>query len=102
MLAGLFGVPMGSIMAQKLRVCYHQADPLICAVGLFISVPLIFFAIVTANTNSTLCFILIFFGQLALNLTWSIVADILLVIIINIQNLTEVLILYYFIIEVIN
>lgn len=79
MLAGLLGVPLGSILAQKLRVRYHQADPLICAVGLLISVPLIFFAVITADSNATLCYILIFFGQLALNLTWSIVADILLV-----------------------
>ncbi|XP_057322970.1 protein spinster [Microplitis mediator] len=88
MLAGLIGVPLGSIMAQKLRVCYHQADPLICAVGLLISVPLIFFAVVTASINSTLCFILIFFGQLALNLTWSIVADILLYVVIPTRRST--------------
>lgn len=79
MIAGLIGVPLGSIMAQKLRVCYHQADPLICAFGLLISAPMIFFAIITASTNSVLCFFLIFLGQLALNLNWSIVADMLLV-----------------------
>lgn len=79
MVAGLIGVPLGSFLAQKLRVHWQQADPLICAMGLLISVPLLFFASLTANTNSILCYILIFFGQLSLNLNWSIVADILLV-----------------------
>ncbi|KAH0561730.1 protein spinster isoform X3 [Cotesia glomerata] len=88
MLAGLLGVPLGSVLAQKLRVRYHQADPLICAVGILISVPLIFFALITANTNATLCYILIFFGQLALNLTWSIVADILLYVVIPTRRST--------------
>lgn len=79
MVAGLIGVPMGSFLAQKLRVQWQQADPLICAMGLLISVPLLFFATITANTNSVLCYVLIFFGQLSLNLNWAIVADILLV-----------------------
>lgn len=79
MAAGLIGVPLGSFLAQRLRVHWHQADPLICAVGLLISVPLLFFATLTVNTNSALCYTLIFFGQLSLNLNWSIVADILLV-----------------------
>lgn len=79
MVAGLIGVPMGSLLAQKLRVRWQQTDPLICAMGLLISVPLLFFATITANTDSVACYILIFFGQLSLNLNWSIVADILLV-----------------------
>lgn len=79
MVAGLIGVPLGSLLAQKLRVRWQQTDPLICATGLLISVPLLFFATITANTDSVACYILIFFGQLSLNLNWSIVADILLV-----------------------
>lgn len=79
MASGLIGVPLGSAIAQKLRTYWQQADPLICAVGLLISAPLLFFAMITANTNSTLCYILVFFGQLSLNLNWAIVADILLV-----------------------
>lgn len=79
MASGLIGVPLGSAIAQKLRVYWQQADPLICAVGLLISVPLLFFAMITAKTNSVLCYTLIFFGQLSLNLNWAIVADMLLV-----------------------
>lgn len=79
MTSGLIGVPLGSYIAQRLRTRWQQADPLICAVGLIVSAPLLFFAIITANTNSNLCYTLIFFGQLSLNLNWSIVADMLLV-----------------------
>lgn len=79
MASGLIGVPLGSALAQKLRNYWQQVDPLICAVGLLISAPLLFFAMITANTNSILCYTLIFFGQLSLNLNWSIIADILLV-----------------------
>ena len=79
MVAGLIGVPLGSMLAQKFRVRWQQADALICAVGLLISAPLIFFGSLFASTNIIACYIFIFFGQLALNLNWSIVADILLV-----------------------
>lgn len=79
MAAGLIGVPLGSTIAQKLRVHWQQADPVICATGLLISAPLLFFSIITANINPTLCYVLIFFGQVSLNLNWSIVADMLLV-----------------------
>lgn len=79
MSSGLIGVPLGSTIAQKLRVYWQQADPLICAVGLLISAPLLFFAMITANTNPVLCYTLVFFGQLSLNLNWAIVADMLLV-----------------------
>ncbi|XP_050466049.1 protein spinster isoform X1 [Cataglyphis hispanica] len=88
MASGLIGVPLGSTIAQKLRTYWQQADPLICAVGLLISAPLLFFAMITANTNSTLCYILIFFGQLSLNLNWSIVADMLLYVVIPTRRST--------------
>ncbi|KAK2580796.1 hypothetical protein KPH14_011530 [Odynerus spinipes] len=82
MTSGLIGVPLGSFLAQRLRVHWPNADPLICAVGLLISAPLIFFASITANKNDTLCYILIFLGQVSLNLNWAIVADILLYVVV--------------------
>ncbi|XP_076673784.1 lysolipid transporter protein spinster isoform X2 [Andrena cerasifolii] len=88
MTSGLIGVPLGSFMAQRLRVRWPQADPLICAIGLLISVPLLFFACITVNTNSVLCYTLIFFGQLSLNLNWSIVADILMYVVIPTRRST--------------
>lgn len=79
MAAGLIGVPLGSIMAQQLKIHYPKADPLICAGGLLISAPLLFFGLALANKYYYLVLILIFVGQISLNLNWSIVADILLV-----------------------
>ena len=79
MIAGVVGVPLGSILAQKLRVLYPNADPLICAGGLLISAPLIFFGTIFAGFNAAGCYALIFFGQIAININWSIVADMLLV-----------------------
>jgi hypothetical protein len=81
MLSGLVGVPLGSIAAQKLRTRYPRVDPLICAVGLLLSAPLLFAASLTLTWSPVLCYILIFLGEVTLNLNWSIVADILLVII---------------------
>lgn len=79
MFAGLIGVPLGSILATRLRPTIPRIDPILCAVGLLASAPLIFAAIVVSKTDTTITYVLIFFGELALNLNWAIVADILLV-----------------------
>lgn len=79
MLSGILGVPAGSALAQYLRPRYPRIDPLICAGGLLLSTPFFFASLLLANINSELCFTCIFFGELFLNLNWSIVADILLV-----------------------
>ncbi|XP_025194819.1 protein spinster isoform X1 [Melanaphis sacchari] len=78
MAAGLIGVPLGSYLAQRLKVNYPKADPLICAGGLLISAPLLFLGLALADKYYYLVLVLIFFGQVSLNLNWSIVADILL------------------------
>lgn len=65
--------------ATKLRSRSLRADPLICALGLIVSTPLIFGGALLASTSEELCFGLIFLGEVFLNLNWSIVADILLV-----------------------
>ena len=80
MLSGIIGVPLGSYLAQRLRSTNGvKTDPLICAVGLIISGPLVYSALVAAPFNATLCYGFVFFAEIALNLSWSIVADILLV-----------------------
>lgn len=86
MAAGLIGVPLGSYMAQRLKVHYPKADPLICAGGLLISAPLLFLGLALANKYNYLVLTLIFFGQISLNLNWSIVADILLVSVLKSPN----------------
>lgn len=79
MLSGVVGVPLGSYLAQRFRPTHPNCDPHICAVGLFISSPMVFMALYLARTNETWCLIFVFLGEVALNLCWSIVADILLV-----------------------
>lgn len=79
MLSGLIGVPLGSFLAQRLRPSYDRIDPHICAGGLIVSGPIIFVGLLVAGTSEAWCFTMVFFGEIFLNLTWSIVADILLV-----------------------
>ena len=79
MIAGLLGVPLGSFLGQKLRVRYQRADPIVCGMGMLFSTPLMLAALFVAGLNTTACFVIIFFGQVLLNLNWAIVADILLV-----------------------
>lgn len=79
MFAGLLGVPLGSILSQRLRKRFPTADPVICAIGLLLSAPLLTGACLLVSSQTSFTYTLIFFGQLALNLNWAIVADILLV-----------------------
>lgn len=79
MAAGLIGVPLGSVLAQYYRSRIENCDPYICAIGLFISAPMVFVGLIIPRISGTLCFIFVFAAQVALNLCWSIVADILLV-----------------------
>jgi len=79
MVSGLIGVPVGSMLAQKLRHKYKRIDAYICGVGLIFSCPFVFAALYLARYSTVWCFVMVFFGEFFLNLTWSIVADILLV-----------------------
>ncbi|XP_050311311.1 protein spinster isoform X3 [Anthonomus grandis grandis] len=88
MLSGLIGVPLGSMVAQRLRHRFRRIDAYICGIGLLISCPFIFVAILVANYSTTLCFTMCFFGELFFNLTWSIVADILLYVIMPLRRST--------------
>ncbi|ODN04368.1 Protein spinster [Orchesella cincta] len=88
MMSGLIGVPLGALAATNLRTRFLKADPLICAFGLIVSTPLIFGGAILAKHNEALCFTLIFFGELFLNLNWAIVADILLYVVIPTRRST--------------
>ncbi|XP_026327125.1 protein spinster isoform X3 [Hyposmocoma kahamanoa] len=82
MFAGALGVPLGSALAQRLRARVPDADPLICGFALLASAPLVFFALSAINVHVVLTYVLIFLGMLTVNLTWSIVADIILYVVI--------------------
>ncbi|CAH1116879.1 unnamed protein product [Phaedon cochleariae] len=88
MLSGLVGVPLGSLAAQRWRNKCQRIDAYVCAVGLLASAPLVFVACVAARYSVDLCFALVFFAELFLNLTWSIVADILLYVVLPTRRST--------------
>lgn len=79
MAAGASGVPLGSWAAQRLRAVVAHCDPVICGGALLASAPLVYFALIAVSAHAALTFLLIFLGMITLNLTWSIVADIVLV-----------------------
>ncbi|KAJ2949056.1 hypothetical protein O0L34_g5997 [Tuta absoluta] len=79
MFAGSLGVPLGSWLATRLRPRAPDCDPVICAGALLLSAPLIYFALIAVSKHAIITYTLIFFGMATLNLTWSIVADIILV-----------------------
>ncbi|XP_069359523.1 protein spinster isoform X3 [Maniola hyperantus] len=78
MAAGALGVPLGSALAQRLRRRCPDCDPIICGLALLASAPLVFLALATVNHTGSLAYLLVFLGMLTCNLTWSIVADIVL------------------------
>ncbi|XP_037949764.1 protein spinster isoform X2 [Teleopsis dalmanni] len=88
MIAGLIGVPLGAYVAQRLRPLIENCDPYICAVGLLVSAPMVFAALVMPQISPFLCFFFVFFAQLSLNLCWSIVADILLYVVVPTRRST--------------
>ena len=79
MLAGLVGVSLGAFSATRLRPHYPRADPVVCAAGLLLSMPFMFGGAILCEYNTNWAYVLLFVGQVFLNLNWSIVADMLLV-----------------------
>lgn len=89
-IAGIVGVIIGSASSQHFRRTNAKADPLICAYGILISVPLIFLGVVMAEYSLIAACILIFLGEVCLCVNWTIVADMLLYVIIpNRRSLAE-------------
>lgn len=79
MAAGALGVPLGCAAAARARPLVADADPLLCGAALLLSAPLVFCALIAVRASAAGTFALIFFGMLTLNLTWSVVADMILV-----------------------
>ncbi|GFU45105.1 protein spinster homolog 1 [Nephila pilipes] len=81
-IAGIVGVIIGSSASQYFRRMNARADPLICAYGVIISVPLIFSGVVVVEYSILVAWILIFLGEVCLCVNWTIVADMLLYVIV--------------------
>ena len=77
--AGICGLLLGSGLSLWLRKKIAWIDPVICGVGLLISVPLIFAALNIIDKSVIWAFVLMFLGQVFLNMNWAIVVDISLV-----------------------
>ncbi|XP_021357909.1 protein spinster homolog 1-like isoform X2 [Mizuhopecten yessoensis] len=80
--AGLTGVAIGGETSRRLKTRYPRADPIICAGGMIVGAPLLFFALYVCRYNTTVAWVLIFFGETAVCINWSIVNDILLYVVI--------------------
>ncbi|XP_032517227.1 protein spinster isoform X2 [Danaus plexippus] len=82
MAAGALGVPLGSLLAQHMRTRTPAGDPLLCGFALLVSSPLVYLALFSTAHLAGLSYLLVFLGMLTLNLTWSVVADIVLYVVI--------------------
>ncbi|GIX91234.1 hypothetical protein CDAR_179562 [Caerostris darwini] len=80
--AGIIGVIIGTTASQHFRRKNPRADPLICGIGVLISVPLIFFGVIYSEHSQIISWILIFLGEVCLCVNWTIVADMLLYVIV--------------------
>lgn len=82
MMSGIIGVPLGMFLSTKLKARYPRADPVICGSGILISAVFLTAGMLLVKNYLILAFILLFIGEVALNLNWSIVADILLYVVV--------------------
>ncbi len=77
--AGICGLVLGSGLSFCLRKKIAWIDPVICGAGLLISAPLIFAALWIVDQSVIAAFVLMFAGQVFLNMNWAVVVDISLV-----------------------
>jgi len=82
MAAGLVGVPLGSFSGQWVRRRWGFGDPLVCGAGLLLSCPCLAAAMWLAGVDAKAAYAVVFFGQVFLNLNWSIISDMVLYIVI--------------------
>ncbi|CAB4028796.1 spinster homolog 1 isoform X2 [Paramuricea clavata] len=79
--AGFIGVALGAELSRRYRLRYGNSDALVCALGLLSSIPFLFLTLVWASKYIYASYILLFFGETLLFMTWCPVADILLAVI---------------------
>lgn len=76
--SGIIGVLLGAVLSTHFSKKYPRADALICGIGLVISAIFVLAALFLVRIQVIAAFFIMFVGCVALNLNWSIVADILL------------------------
>jgi len=82
MMSGIVGVPLGMTLSTTLKSKYPRADPIICATGLLTSAVFLSIGMFLCHVNTIAAFLFLFVGEVALNLNWSIVADMLLYVVV--------------------
>ncbi|XP_029469890.1 protein spinster homolog 3 [Rhinatrema bivittatum] len=75
---GILGVIIGAEIARRYRKINPRGDAIISAVGMFISSPCLYLAIVLAQQSILAAYVFIALGELFLSFNWAIVTDILL------------------------
>lgn len=80
-IAGILGVVIGSVGAQIYRKYNARADPLICSLGVFLSVPFAFLGLAIPHSTMPLSWISIFIAIVSLCVNWTLTSDILLYVI---------------------
>lgn len=76
--AGFAGVTLGSGAAQYFRRYDGRADPLVCAIGIFVACPFVFFGLALARSVTSASWISLFLAVTALSTNWAVVSDMLL------------------------
>lgn len=76
--AGFVGVILGSAVAQIWRKSEGRADPLVCAIGVFLAVPFTMFALISARNYTNLSWFLMFLSVTCLSTNWAVISDMLL------------------------
>lgn len=69
-IAGIIGVAAGSLIGQKLRKRFPTADALVCAWGMIICAPLLYWGTMIADGPAVPTYIVLFFAQCFLNIVW--------------------------------
>jgi len=77
-LAGFAGVIIGSIWAQLWRRTNPHADPLVCGIGVLVSVPFLYTGLTFVQESMAAGWASIFLAVLSLSLNWALVSDILM------------------------
>ena len=77
--AGVLGLSLGSGLSYWLRPKYRRIDPLICGGGLLPSVILLLTSFIIAYDHIMAAYVLMFFGQVFLNMNWAVIVDMTLV-----------------------
>ncbi|XP_064844881.1 protein spinster homolog 1-like isoform X4 [Oncorhynchus masou masou] len=86
--SGILGVASGAEVSRRLRLRTPRADPLVCALGLLLSAPFLYLAIVFAQASPIATYVFIFLGETFLSMNWAIVADILLYVVVPTRRST--------------